>query len=102
MATFVTLASIQLAPQAACPGIGVNSKTTGWQYTMSNVRKWDGQGTFAGSRGNDEVAPISGHSQSHQVARFDAQSDHWGQSRSLLAQERRNFLASTRHDSRPT
>jgi hypothetical protein len=36
----------------------VNSKTTGWQYTMSNVRKWDGEGTFAGSRGNDGVAPV--------------------------------------------
>jgi len=24
---------------------------------MSKVRKWDGEGTFAGSRGNDGVAP---------------------------------------------
>jgi len=26
---------------------------------MSNVRKWDGEGTFAGSRGNDGVAPLA-------------------------------------------
>ena len=28
------------------------------QYTMSKVRKWDGEGTFAGTRDNDGVAPI--------------------------------------------
>jgi len=26
---------------------------------MSKVRKWDGEGTFAGSRGNDGVATVS-------------------------------------------
>jgi len=25
--------------------------------TMSKVRKWDGERTFAGTRGNDRVAP---------------------------------------------
>jgi hypothetical protein len=29
------------------------------QYTMSKVRKWDGEGTFAGTRDNDGVAPIA-------------------------------------------
>ena len=27
------------------------------RYTMSKVRKWDGEGTFAGTRDNDGVAP---------------------------------------------
>jgi len=29
------------------------------QYTTSKVRKWDGEGTFAGTRDNDGVAPIA-------------------------------------------
>jgi hypothetical protein len=33
-------------------------KTIGWQYTTSKVRKQDGEGTFAGTHGNDRVAPI--------------------------------------------
>jgi hypothetical protein len=34
----------------------VNSKNTGWHIHDEQDRKWDGEGTFAGSRGNDGVA----------------------------------------------
>jgi hypothetical protein len=34
-------------------------KTIGWQYTTSKVRKQDGEGTFAGTHGNDRVAPTA-------------------------------------------
>jgi hypothetical protein len=37
----------------------VNSTNYGWQYTMTKVGKSDGEGTFAGTRGNDKVAPIA-------------------------------------------
>jgi hypothetical protein len=36
----------------------VNSTNHGWQCTMTKVGKSDGEGTFAGTRGNDKVAPF--------------------------------------------
>ena len=42
----------------------MNSKTIRWQYTMTKVGKSDGEGTFAGTDGDGEVAPkigIGGH-----------------------------------------
>jgi len=38
-----------------------SKKPTGWeyeQYTVRKVRKWDGEGAFAETRGNDGVAPM--------------------------------------------
>jgi hypothetical protein len=39
------------------PSLGRNLKNHGWQRTMTKVGKSDGEGTFRGPRGNDEVAP---------------------------------------------
>ena len=45
--------------QAACQGVDRQlTKTTGLHRTMAKVCKSDGQGTFAGTQGNGEVAPI--------------------------------------------
>src|SRR5205807_9551100 len=39
------------------PGVGRNLKNHGWQRTMTKVGKSDGEGTFRGTRDNDEVVP---------------------------------------------
>jgi hypothetical protein len=51
-------------------------KTIGWQYTTSKVRKQDGEGTFAGTRGNDRVAPIPAVRTTAIVPRNSTQSGH--------------------------
>ena len=46
--------------QAACQGVDRQlTKTTGLHRTMAKVCKSDGQGTFAGTQGNGEVAPMN-------------------------------------------
>jgi hypothetical protein len=44
--------------QAACRRRSSTQQTTGLHRTMAKVCKSDGEGTFAGTRGNGEVAPI--------------------------------------------
>ena len=58
LATFVTLASIQLTLRSLAGAWVVNSTNHGWQRTMTKVGKSDGEGTFPGTPGNDKVAPI--------------------------------------------
>ena len=49
----------QPGPQSACQGVGRELKNHALASTISKVGKSDGEGTFAGARGNDEVAPIA-------------------------------------------
>jgi hypothetical protein len=61
LASFVTVASIQLAPRRLTRVPGHRSsrwQTTGLHRTMAKVCKSDCEGTFAGTHGNDEVAPM--------------------------------------------
>jgi Transposase DDE domain len=58
LAAFVTLALHPASPQAACRDVGRKLNNHGWQRTMTKVGKSDGEGTFPGTRDNDEVAPI--------------------------------------------
>jgi len=57
LATFVTLASIQLALGRLARAKAVTQQTTVGKCAMTKVGKSDGEGTLAGTRGNDKVAP---------------------------------------------
>ena len=54
--TSATLVSIRLALSRLAR---VNSTNPGQQCSMTKVGKSDGEGTSAGVRGNDQVAPIA-------------------------------------------
>src|SRR5207237_3069196 len=55
----ITRASVQLGLSGGLPGRDLlTSANTDFACTMTKVGKSDGEGTFAGMRGNDEVAPI--------------------------------------------
>src|SRR5215472_13059079 len=60
LATFVTLASIQLALGRLARAKAVTQQTTVGKCAMTKVGKSDGEGTLAGTRGNDKVAPKAG------------------------------------------
>src|SRR5215831_2619292 len=59
LATFVTLASIQLALGRLARAKAVTQQTTVGKCAMTKVGKSDGEGTLAGTRGNDKVAPTA-------------------------------------------
>src|SRR5215471_9128627 len=57
LATFVTLASIQLALGRLARAKAVTQQTTVGKCAMTKVGKSDGERTLAGTRGSDKVAP---------------------------------------------
>ena len=57
-ARFATLAFIQPTFRRLAGAQVVNSITHGWQCVMTTVGKSNGEGTFAGTRGDDKAAPI--------------------------------------------
>src|SRR5215471_10338989 len=64
LATFVTLASIQLALGRLARAKAVTQQTTVGKCAMTKVGKSDGEGTLAGTRGNEQGCAVSRHSAS--------------------------------------
>jgi transposase len=58
LVTFVALASIQLALKETCQGVGREYDKHGFALHDDGGLQADGEETFAGTRGNDEDAPI--------------------------------------------